>query len=276
MSLFKHKENSILVEVQRLSGDVIQFHYSAKEILQAAKNIQRTPRQHFKPSMTITSYNNALSHSQSQLTTPTNQTIVLNRTMENIENLLNKDRIDASVLGLESLQLLTDGSSSNRGITLEASKAVLLDGQWQDIKNFTFSLVVDDECVDDMSDEHATKLRLALNIIANSLRVFCQQENQNHLKVDADEMKDLMASFKTLIMRGTEVSHKSNFQIAYHAARCLSHMLDLSHDLRISATELRIAEVIEQEIDRKTNGHHFLLNNIFDRILLCLGGVKVE
>jgi hypothetical protein len=204
--------------------------------------------------------------------------------MENIQNLLRKDRIDASTLGMESLQLLTDGSSSNEQIALEASKAVLFDGQWQDVKNIIFSLVSDghticesDEHAYEVSDELGAKLRLALSIIGNALNVVCQQKNRKHvtMDVDVDEMKDLMDSLTTFMKEEEEFSSNSNIQTVYHAARCLSYIIDLSPELRSAAADLGMIEVVRNNIAERATRHH-LLQNVSDRIMLCLGGIKGE
>ena len=82
--------------------------------------------------------------------------------MDKIYALLRKDRLDASLLGMESLDFLTDNShSSNKNVSYLASRTVLIDddGPWQFVR---------DEIID-----------LIAHVIEHLLsRVLCSTDNQ--------------------------------------------------------------------------------------------------
>lgn len=211
-------------------------------------------------------------------TRPTNEgeSDVFTGLMENVQTLLRKDCIDASVLEMESLQLLTNRSSSNQHIALESSKAVVLDAYrgLQDIKNMIFGTIMDhmedhsptsynlDRNSDAVSAEHSAKLKLALMIIGNALNVLCLEENEMQLLVDVKEMKELMGALREIIKEG-----ESNIQLVYQAARCLSQIMDLSAEMKSTAAALGMAEVMSCYLEGEAV--HHLLTNVSEKIVRC-------
>lgn len=286
IQFFKH-DNKILVEVHRLSGDAIQYHYTAKSILQIANNqAALLSRQRFKPTVTVTPHRGSSPRSQIHTST-TNENSTFARTMENVQTLLRKDRIDANVLGMESLQLLTNISSSNLVVAREASKAVLIDGTLQDIKNVIFGTVMDDHSILDLNQdtgaiatEHGMKLKLALTIIGNALNVVvCSQKDHDveATVVDVEEMKDLIVALKKLMEESGSSSSNSNasMQVVYQAARCLNLVTELSSELKRTAARQRIADVAMHWLEGNASRHQ-LLQKECEILVSCLGEIKKQ
>ena len=205
--------------------------------------------------------------------------------MENIQTLLKKDRMDACLLGMESLALVTDGCSSNPHIAREASNAVIVDGVWQDVKTCIFGIVMDcnerhgagaeEESESDVVlEERDAKLRLALTITGNALAVAvaCERKSQDRLGIDVDEMKDLMATLHMYMKeqeKGDESLTLCNVQNVYQAARCVWLLIDLSQELKSTAIGLGVLEVANNYI---LGGmcRHQLLGSVSERIVSCL------
>ena len=268
-----------MIEVQRLSGDVVQYHYAAKTILQAARNISMTQTiSKVKPTVTVTP-DRVLLQPSATITVATNQNNIFSKTMENIHNLLRKDRIDANILGMESWAHLTDVSSSNEMIAIEASKAVLMDGAWQDSRNILFTLVMDHDATSDSESddrEHTTgKLILALKIIGNALSVAChnQDSKSGEITIDSEEMKDFMDTLKGM-MGEEETSSEPDIQLIYYATRCVAYIIELSHELRLAAADISMFEVVRYNIEERALNKYHLLQNVSDRIMMSLGGIK--
>ena len=286
IQFFKH-DNKILVEVHRLSGDAIQYHYTAKSILHIANNqAALLSRQRFKPTVTVTPDRGSSPRSQIHTST-TNENSTFARTMENVQTLLRKDRIDANVLGMESLQLLTNLSSSNLVVAREASKAVLIDGTLQDIKNVIFGTVMDDHSILDLNQhtgaiatEHGMKLKLALTILGNALNVVvCSQKDHDveATVVDVEEMKDLIVALKKLMEESGLCSSNSNasMQVVYQAARCLTLVTELSSELKLTAARQRIADVAMHWLEGNASRHQ-LLQRECEILVSCLGEIKKQ
>jgi hypothetical protein len=124
------KDGAVLVEIDRVNGDVISFHHTAKILLQAAKNIPSSPTKSMEEIKVVTP---PAIQGRSQ---------IFAHAMEKAQSLLRKDRTDAVILGMESLDFLTDGESSSREITIGASKAILCNGnEYQEVKDFYFSTI---------------------------------------------------------------------------------------------------------------------------------------
>lgn len=231
-----------------------------------------------KPTVTVTP-DRVLLQPSATITVATNQNNIFSKTMENIHNLLRKDRIDANILGMESWAHLTDVSSSNEMIAIEASKAVLMDGAWQDSRNILFTLVMDHDATSDSESddrEHTTgKLILALKIIGNALSVAChnQDSKSGEITIDSEEMKDFMDTLKGM-MGEEETSSEPDIQLIYYATRCVAYIIELSHELRLAAADISMFEVVRYNIEERALNKYHLLQNVSDRIMMSLGGIK--
>jgi len=223
-----------------MNGDVMEFHRAAKIILAAAQNkpiaasnVNVAATSKSRRSVTV-----KLSHEELPLPAA-KQVDVLSNTIDNIQTLMKKDRMDAALLGMESLALLVDGSSSKEDTVISTSKAILCNGGiWQDVKDMLFGLVMDRNL---HIDEEATnntgydcKFRLAMKILGNALACVCQHRkgSGSDFDIDMDEMKDLLSTLKEYSKeRLTSPDRNSNndhVDAIRQAARCIDFLVDLS------------------------------------------------
>lgn len=120
--------HGVIVDIQRLRGDPITFHQSSRAILSAAQGDSNSARL----------YNNVLpNHGMGlALDTPFNGTPVARGRLKQDDSevlsaieidwsLIKKDRMDANILGWESLSLLTSEQGSGRTTALIAGRVVL-------------------------------------------------------------------------------------------------------------------------------------------------------
>mmetsp|Transcript_9440 Transcript_9440/g.17776 ORF Transcript_9440/g.17776 Transcript_9440/m.17776 type:complete len:435 (-) Transcript_9440:43-1347(-) len=311
INLYRNEINNILVELHRIDGDVIEYHSLARSILQAAKNqTQTTP----PPGAAATAEDHREKSKKAPLTLkrhPRKPTVLstriksstiqseasVNKTMDNIQKLIKKDRVDAMVLGMESLAMLIGGaSSSTKEVRLLASNAVLCnDSPWPDIKGMLFGTVMDckkytnseqqeegdsssDE--DDDSEYYHTKLRLALTIIGNSANVLCGQKDiQDDVIIELDEIKELLSILSSYVKEYTCTSSleppsisssPSNIQTVYQASRCIFHLITLSEELRNTAMKIGVLGIATDCIEGGCTSHK-LLSDISKEIVAILG-----
>ena len=228
LSLWKSPPTSIqqgiVVELQRRSGDSIIFHRYSRIILDAAlglsemvdidediiysKKVQR---------LLMTELRNSADKEE-------HETAV--QAIEIAHGLLMKDRMDARVLGLESLCLLTDPRKTGYMTSMLTSHVVLLgstqgveipnvepdsfvdEGPFQEIRSGILNLIqfkrigedddfVDDDTMVDSDKEHMTLLHnLALAVLANALDCVEHPERQqlvgndsSHSSFTGDDLK---------------------------------------------------------------------------------------
>ena len=222
-----------------MNGDVVEFHRAAKIILAAAQNKPIASNVNvaatYKSRRSVT-----VKFTREELPLPsTKQRDVLSNTMDNIQTLMNKDRMDAVLLGMESLALLVDGSSSKEETMISTSKAILCNGGiWQDVKDMLFGLVMDRNVHIDEEVTNNTgydcKFRLAMKILGNALACVCQHQkgSGSDFDIDMDEMKDLLSTLKEyskerLTSPDTNSNH-DHVDAIRQATRCIDFLVGLS------------------------------------------------
>ena len=273
------------------------FHRAARVILAAAQNMPLSANMEANatagtgtPSTTRRSATVTPNRRERSTLTRQGQVDVLSSTMEKIQSLMKKDRMDAVLLGMESLELLVNASSSKQETVLSASKAILCNGGiWQDVKDILFGLVMDrnmhlgEEGTD--QTEYDSKFHLALTILANALDCICihmgQHQNGDGIDftIDMEEMKDLLSALKEF-MEEQEVSSSSSsssskimnhvhVQAIYQAARCIRSLIDLSPELRSAALDIGIIDVANELLMGGASRHQ-LLANVSEKIVSVL------
>ena len=243
------KDGAVLVEIDRVNGDVISFHHTAKILLQAAKNIPSSPTKSMEEIKVVTP---PAIQGRSQ---------IFAHAMEKVQSLLRKDRIDAVILGMESLDFLTDGESSSREITIGASKAILCNGnEYQEVKDFLFGCIMDefDEETDvDLLHEHENRLFHSLKIIGNALSTNNEVRKDVQFNLDVEEMKDLLARLIGL-MKQKSAGSIDHVHRTFQVARCVSYILDLSQEMNNVAFELGLAELASDFLEGGSSKHSML------------------
>lgn len=174
-------ETGILVEVQRRKGDSMIYHGYANAILDAAMGLmENSPRINLHSKKVQRMLDVHMTNSNKQ----EHEHAVC--AIEIAHGLLTKDRMDARVLGLESLCLLTDGKKTTKLTSLLTSHVVLLgstnhvhipgveyldEGPFEEIRESILSLVQFSKIGEDEGDvDHLSQLHnLALAVLANAL-----------------------------------------------------------------------------------------------------------
>lgn len=264
--------NAILVEVRRKNGSTITFHRIARAILKAAKGdpvVLPSSLQTTHPDTT------KIVKSKQQLTKEDDNTTA-EAAIEKIEDLLQKDRFDANLLGIESLlHLTTRGSSSNK-MTIFAAKAILNGRRNDIIKDTVFCLIRNAKRNDDedepkniVESSFNRRMRIcALSLLANALEVISKSDLES--KSSDEEWVGEDGLLDSLICKLTD--SKSNAQEAYYASKCLRTIVKASISLRSWAIERDIPQIIREIHDEgNTSRVNTILGYVLDEILLCVG-----
>eukprot|EP00591_Stephanopyxis_turris_P009452 CAMPEP_0195518352 /NCGR_PEP_ID=MMETSP0794_2-20130614/12693_1 /TAXON_ID=515487 /ORGANISM="Stephanopyxis turris, Strain CCMP 815" /LENGTH=461 /DNA_ID=CAMNT_0040647301 /DNA_START=55 /DNA_END=1440 /DNA_ORIENTATION=- len=224
--------------------------------------------------------------------------------LENVAGLLKKDRMDANKLGMESLCLFTDGSSSTRPHTaLYAARAVLLgpaaadegrlaekgcDVASGDIHEAIFSLVAhekmsmgfaaDDEDGDDeeFADSfHQTLLHnLALKVLVNSLELLQKLGRLDDILCSSFCQEDSVVALLSEIEKVSENVSKSHD--AALATRALFLIFQVCKDSRMFAHAHGAVNVLEQAMHAGGKMHVMLGCEIERTIDIVMVESKVQ
>lgn len=238
----------IVVEIQRRNGDSVAFHKYSRCILDAAAGVLDASG--FVESLTGKEQKDELvdllyNAGRKVLPFPrhlsfdddedddgdakSEETAV--RAIEIADGLLSKDRVDANMLGLESLSVLTDATKTGRNeIASIASRAVLLgttsmmsalgedeekEGElpFPKIRKILLSMIRSDDDQDDRDfedddEEHLAALRnLALTVLSNALSVVENEEPLTSIvtpeEVDAASRENNNGIFERLLLEAS-------------------------------------------------------------------------
>mmetsp|Transcript_46646 Transcript_46646/g.56469 ORF Transcript_46646/g.56469 Transcript_46646/m.56469 type:complete len:479 (+) Transcript_46646:113-1549(+) len=246
--LFAPKESSkdIIVEMQRYSGSSISFHHCycsiARAITQSGKSEDNLPR----PSKRMRNLTQPLASINNNPMDGLDAERVerINAALETAANLLNKDRIDANLLGMESLRLQTDTSRTSLESAICVATAFF--GHSPNARYSTLyhkitclikhSRLNENESTEDAGDSfdvaHYNKMtNHALAVLANSLSLLaCLNSSiisSLHLHYNTWRCCD-----DELIMRLMKIMKEcdSKPHDAYLAARCLNMLLKLNDE----------------------------------------------
>jgi len=313
IQLYRTKDHkNIIVEIVRIKGDVIRYHKVTKILFgtitkqeprtQEANENDNTAEKKTKCLNEESSTTSSLSRPQMsmqrnspnrllQLIQPKSYSRdirateeIYQRTMENIRTLLQKDRWDAVISGMESLLLLTDDSSyynANHSrdhkhyIMTEAAKAVLQDGIWQDVKECIFSLVFSQDNNEDNDNEIAKIKNLALQILANCLSVTVNNSGSQFVLIHSENRDEWRGILLTLTgLMKNEMTQDNNPQDIYQAARCIKHLLQLSEEMKIFAAHLEVTKNVTKyhnSYNERYQCKHVLLHDVSGDIIGLLG-----
>jgi hypothetical protein len=226
----------LLVEIQRVSGCAITFHSTSKNVLSAAKGDDRPLTKHSRPK---------LSRGPAKMNISNQERI--QESLEIVNSLLKKDRIDANLLGIESLHMLTNPDISGIESAVVAAKVVLYgadDGIMDKIHSLIehWRLLDDDEddALEDIFDrKHYSKMRnYALGILGNSLEVL---SSQGILQIAEDSW--LATTFISTLISDLKESSSRPHDGAL-SAKCLHLLIRQSHVIRTRALECGAADVL--------------------------------
>ena len=296
IQLFKTQDRQhVLIEIERKKGDTVQYHYLARAIITILKRMEHDSNE--GDVTPICSSARSLNESEDEVnklhvcnndgttcssTMPINEDsdkIKFQNTMERVSTLLQKDRLDAMLLGMESLLYLTNGKSSKATITYLSVKSILQDGIWRIVRDFIFDLIQDNGCCEsfpleedrktlEVGHKHLMKQQ-ALEILANSLAFMTKHhssEMQMILKTSFNEWKELLLSLSL----HTNPSNSNEMQKCFQTARCVYYLVSFSVDMRDAALS---SNVCEKVFDYQHHINHQFLNPLFSEMMESIAEV---
>jgi hypothetical protein len=240
----------IMVEVQRSSGESFNYMKYAKVILSSANGEDDFAK---GTEVRKRSSSASLSYIPGSITChqDTSSSCKNEATLEYVKELIQKDRVDARQLGLNSLLLLTD---SERSLVSEtAAKAVLSEDESGDttIKDFIYKLI------DSLSPNKASSARqvdnfeqreqeimhnTALAVLGNALESALEHSNMSQLI----ESKEWLGSSGIVDALLSELSlAQCHLHDAYQAARCISALLESSCEIRQVLLNRNVAVILK-------------------------------
>lgn len=286
-------KNDILIDIERKKGDTIQFHWIVKSIFDSLKQLISE----FRDSSSTASFPNsngttrrsstmknedlnskvssaaavaAANYQDSNYTISASDNDHFHSAMETICTLLRKDRLDATLLGMESLAFLTNNSySSNESISYLASRTVLVDADspWQFVRDEIIDLIDFKNKNDDVSDDRGTNTsatiitrleskmqHMAFKVLANSLYTMktsttskdglnssTTYEKSYFIKENMDEWKEI---FTCLVQQMKSSKHElaAKFQIAL----CIHYLMSMDDDMKVEAMKLNVSNLMVQ------------------------------
>jgi large-conductance mechanosensitive channel len=257
IQLFKLADHeNIVIEIERKEGDIIQFHWVANAIFRAVKGTEQKQEEeqtqedeHVTTPCSFESNTHSSTHT-TELQHPilTSKSICdsndlkFQEAMESICILLQKDRMDAVLLGMESLSYLTNGESSNKQITLQAANTIVQNGPWQVAKDCIFNLICNQDRDDIEENNKLSQLqvknkqktkRLALKILANSLSTMINHDSQGTNVILNDQMNQ-WEEVLVLLISQMKCVHEG-MQDNFHAAQCIEFLILSSEEMKVSA-----------------------------------------
>lgn len=286
VQLFKvtdKSNNCVIVEMQRKNGSSIQFHTIACSILKAAKKQQTTVA---NPASFKENKRRRLEVRKSPKSTIQNQDEVFACTLEMVDALLKKDRVDANLLGMESLQLLTAPQSASAAMVKYVSNCVIKGDKFHDIKRTITSLIknctIDGE--DSPQNNHVEeayyeKMHLcALGVLCNSLKNIldeCDLESERIESIlSSEEWLDEQHGLLVLLLKKLK-NASSNPKEAYLATECLEKVFEKSMTIRRHAlSNYHSTQRMLLECEKVGKASYPLLISVSRRLLNMLVDTK--
>lgn len=268
--LDEKRNECTFVELQRLSGSPIVFHTVARNILAASKknvvssNTKTAKVPRVRRNLTISRIETT------GLGDNEEESKLLTCSVGIVDCLLKKDRIDANLLGMESLQLLTNKTNSSDSMVSYASNIVMDGGEFMDVRDRVISLMANDEPEESVFElKYYNKMRLcAFQTLANALdNIFNNTSSiEKHEKFANDD------SLMSILLGELENDTGSNAHVAYFAAKALLSMIENSSRTKSIASVLGISSADLKNKDGKNR--YSSLRNVTDGILQVVGEAK--
>jgi len=255
--MYRHRNNdqngnlpSLLLEVQRKSGCSISFHWVARAILKAAKGISVAAA---VPRPSISSF----------IPPPSKKAKIAQEndvfeSIENVHSLLEKDRFDANILGMQTLRSLTSLQSTTAETAATVSKLILVGNEEMSAIGDKVKSIVQNGCNNDDyecdMERHYGRIMYshALGVIANSLDIISTIEDFNSLESDKWFIEDLLS----LLL--TEIQCIQRPHDACEAARCLNVLVGASTKFRVKAVNSGALPTVLDMVKNGTYKHQRL------------------
>jgi len=246
-------KNGVIVEVQRRSGGSLSFHRDCRAVLDSAEGLDFAlgTEEDSSPKSCLSS----LQLSKTIQDVETTQELLKETSsgaLEIASDLLKKDRIDANILGMESLICLTDCSKAGLGIAKIVSRNIILDENSAGLRTIIMRFVSISS--EDKSDQNEFRQRLhnlALHVLSNALLVtskegLLQREIQEH-KWFADHL------IPVLINELKDARNRPHDALL--AAKAMFTLINISPDMRSKAIEIGAKNILTNARDHGISSH---------------------
>jgi len=268
ITIFRQKD-FLIVEISRTKGCPVKFSRVAHAVMAAVQGREYQSRYHSDQSALFV-----------PLTFETGPYLRQSRveiieSLRNIDHLLNNERWDAQLLGMESLQCITDATRTMHEVSRTAAKMVLM-GEDNDIlfRHVVIQALINNgegyrPPIDKWERDHIEKKhRYALAILSNCLSQTSDDTLRHICENDSWFLGDIVLDI--LITELTRAPSKVHN--AYWAAKCLAELLRASHDLRCRARNgVGVREAVQLAQFVGLCGHE-LLEKEASFVLELLGG----
>jgi len=236
--------NGVIVEVQRRSGSSVSFQRDCAAILDSAGsglNSSVESSSHDAPTL--------LPRTEQHVSTA--QHMAGTSSISRAESLLTSNRLDANVLGLKSLCLMTNALQSGSETALNCSRVILSDVNGTRIRDVIISLVLHNKMPSVREFDGAirgyldTLRNFSMTVIANAVDILAKENELGSVLtyqswlVD-DYMDVLIEDLKQAENRPNEAST---------AARCLGNVVKASPEARTKAMQLGAAKLMGMALD---------------------------
>jgi hypothetical protein len=236
-------DERVVVEVQRRSGCCFLFHQTAKAILRASMGM----KQQRLPTFTIPDCVLKAEAEQTEQD-PTEEAV------EIASGLLRKERLDAHLLGMESLVQLTKATGTSTKAALAIVQCNVLDTILSLIQSWRMSQEqVLDDAMDEMEKDYFAMMhRNALTVLANCLNAL---EQAGELTQVIDSQEHLVADQLLSVLIEELDNAEQRPHDACQACKCLKSLLRSSEDTKIRALELGAPEATASALNEGVCTH---------------------
>lgn len=242
--LFRDIHETVVVEVQRTMGCSFRFREASRAVLRSAKGLPPLPaRKRFTMPSSLPARPVAVRQE------------CVRDDFDIAYHMLQSERSDARALALESLEQMTDDSSSSCAAVEVAAKSVL---SCQCVKQLLGFLMATEEDTTWHSETAPPSVlrRKVLGILANACAALGQADLAEILSVHDNELKN--RSFLSVLLASLRDA-SSEPHDAYQAVRCLQSLV-VSKEVEDAMFEMRAMELVESACDAGTSQHKALEN----------------
>ena len=274
-----HKNSEILVELQRAEGDSFNYSKYARAILASARGEEVNEESAMRRRSSSLTFIPASVSCHKKEVEKCCQHEDLVPSVGHVEELIKKDRMDAVLLGMDSLLLLTDCERSQ--VSQSAAEAVLRgneNGQCI-IKDFIHNLINclpsrdtsssrEENWHDFESRQQEIMHNNALAVLGNSLKAAMSAQCPKLCSlVGSDEWMGDAGIVDVLMSELSQAKDRSHD--AYQAARCLNILLEISPEAKMKLVERGLTNTMKatQSVGRS---RHSLLARECDAALASL------
>ena len=220
--------HGVIVEVQRRSGPATYFQEECRNIFAAAKGIQEHP----------THYHKVMSRPLQQKMPPEDSVV---QYLDVALELLQKDHLDAKLLGTQSLALLTDAYKNGNKTAVSATKHII--APESELCNIIVSLIETggNDAEQNNSDEVSARIRAnSLTALCNVLKVCARDSSLSQSIKQKSVCVDVLIPSLTRELERVE----SSPQIALLSARCLNILVEYYAECRTKALDVGAFEAL--------------------------------